>query len=260
VIPINVVTANPFSSPADAAPMPMNPRKPVNGIIATKVVVKAVTIMKRAFLIRCFSDSNLSRASSRIINWLSIPVPMAAMIPAIDGRSRFQLINAATPRIIRTSDSDTVISASDVFIFLYRMNTTRETAAIAKSPAKRICFVNCSPRFGEILSIFTISSLNGREPVIRIVWSFFISSFADSIASFLVAPEPEPDIWIWVATFPFRSAPMFNDDVSFPSMKKSSCLLRYEPLIDNLSVMSACFWAASSLRKITNLKLHASLS
>ena len=42
VIPIKVVTANPFKSPADAAPIPMKPRNPVSGIIATNVVVKAV--------------------------------------------------------------------------------------------------------------------------------------------------------------------------------------------------------------------------
>jgi len=60
VIPINVVTANPFKSPAEAAPIPMKPRNPVSGIIATNVVVNAVTMMKRAFLIRCVIDWFLS--------------------------------------------------------------------------------------------------------------------------------------------------------------------------------------------------------
>ena len=224
--------------------MPMKPKNPVSGIIATKVVVKAVTIMKSAFLIRAFIDSRLSCASSRMINCESIPVPIAAMIPAIEGRSRFQPISAAVPRIIRTSERETVTRAKDALIFLYRMKTTIETAMIAKSPARRICFVNCSPRFGDILSIFTISNLKGRDPVIRIVWSCFISCFVASIASFLVAPCPDPDIEICVATWPFREVPMFRDDVGFPSMKKSSFLLRYccpfSPVtVDKFFVMSA---------------------
>jgi len=139
VIPINVVTAKPFRSPADAAPIPMNPKNPVSGIIATNVVANAVTIINSAFLIRCLIDSNLSRASSRMISCESIPVPIAAITPAIDGRSRFQPIRAATPRMIRTSDSDTVTSASEIFILLYLTKTTIETARIAKSPAIRIC-------------------------------------------------------------------------------------------------------------------------
>ncbi len=226
VIPINVVTANPFKSPADAAPIPIKPKNPVKGIIATNVVVKAVTIMKSAFLIRCTIDSSLSRASSKMISCESIPVPIAAMIPAMEGKSRFQLIRDAVPKIIRTSESETVTRARDALIFLYRMKTTIETAIIAKSPANRSCFVNCSPRFGEILSIFTISSLKGREPVIRIVCSFFISVLADSIASFRVVPEPEPDIEICVATDPFKDEPIFREDVSLSSIKKSSFLLR----------------------------------
>lgn len=138
--------------------MPMKPRKPVRGIIATKVVVKAVTMIKRAFLIRALIDSCLSWASSRIINCESIPVPIAAMIPAIEGRSRFHPTRDAVPRMINTSDKETVTRAREALIFLYRTKTTIETAMIAKSPASRICFVNCSPRFGEIWSIFTISS------------------------------------------------------------------------------------------------------
>jgi len=148
------------------------------------------------------------------------------MIPAMDGRSRFQLISDAVPRIIRTSESETVTRAIDAFIFLYLMKTIMETAAIAKSPASRSCFVNCSPRFGEILSIFTISNWKGSEPVIRIVCSCFISSFAASIASFLSSPCPEPDIEICVVTEPFRDVPMFKDWVSLSSIKKSSFLLR----------------------------------
>ena len=194
VIPINVVTAKPFSKPAEAAPIPMKPKKPVKGIRATNVVVNAVTIMNNAFLILCFIDSFLSCASSKITSWESIPVPIAAMIPAIEGRSRFQLIKVATPRMIRTSDRETVIRAIDAFIFLYLIKTIRETAMTANKPARRVCFVNCSPNLGEILSIFTISNLYGREPVIKIVWSFFISAFVLSIASFLVIPISEPEI------------------------------------------------------------------
>ena len=49
VIPISVVTAKPFNNPADAAPIPMKPKNPVRGIIATNVVVNAVAIMNSAF-------------------------------------------------------------------------------------------------------------------------------------------------------------------------------------------------------------------
>lgn len=204
----------------------MKPRNPVRGIIATNVVVKAVTIINNAFLILCLIDSLLSCASSKIIICESIPVPIAAIIPAIEGRSKFQPIREAVPRIIRTSDSETVTSARDAFIFLYLTNTTIETAMIAKSPANKSCLVNWSPRFGEIWSIFTISSLKGREPVIRIVCSCFISAFADSIASSRVVPLPDPEIEICVVTEPFRDVPMFRDDVNLLSMKKSSFLLR----------------------------------
>ena len=158
VIPMIVVTAKPFRSPAEAAPMPMNPRSPVSGRSATVVVAKAVVIMNNAFLIRCAIDALLSRASSKMINWESIPVPIAAMIPAIEGRSRFHPIRAATPRMIRTSDRETVTSAKDTLIFLYLMKTKRETATIANRPASKICLVNVSPRVAEILSIFTISN------------------------------------------------------------------------------------------------------
>ena len=102
VIPIKVVTAKPFNRPAEAAPMPMKPKSPVNGIIATNVVVKAVTMMKSAFLILWETDSWWSLASSKIINCESIPVPIAAIIPASEGRSKFHLIKEATPRIINT--------------------------------------------------------------------------------------------------------------------------------------------------------------
>ena len=142
VIPINVVTAKPFSNPADAAPIPMKPNKPVNGSNATVVVAKAVAIIKRAFFTLWIIDSNLSRASSRMISCESIPVPIAAMIPAIEGRSRFQPISEATPSIISTSDNETVTKAMETFIFLYLTKMTIDTAMIAKSPAIRICFMN----------------------------------------------------------------------------------------------------------------------
>ena len=137
----------------------MKLKNPVSGMSATKVVAKAVMIMNNAFLIRCLIDSLLSRDSSRMISWESIPVPIAAMIPAMDGRSRFHLISVANPRMIRTSESETMISANAVLIFRYLMKTMSETAAIAKSAAIRICLVNCSPSRGEILSNFSISSL-----------------------------------------------------------------------------------------------------
>ena len=66
-IPMIVVIAKPFRRPADAAPIPMNPRSPVNGINATVVVANAVAIINRAFLILALAESLLSLASSRIV-------------------------------------------------------------------------------------------------------------------------------------------------------------------------------------------------
>lgn len=151
--------------------MPMNASQPVRGISAARVVRNAVKIILKAFLILCFSDSIVVFDSSRMISWLSIPVPIAAMIPAIAGRSRVRTWRkrAANPRMIRTSDREVRINAKDILIFLYLMNTRMETARIANAAARRICFVKFSPRFGEILSIFSICSLNGREPVMRTV-------------------------------------------------------------------------------------------
>ncbi len=44
--------------------------------------------------------------------------------------------------------------------------------------------------------------------------------------SCLVAPVPEPEIEILVATVPFRLTPIFNEEVSKSSIKKSNCLLK----------------------------------
>ena len=139
VIPMIVVTAKPFRRPTEAAPMPMNPSNPVNGRSATVLVANAVAIINNAFLILCAIDSLLSRASSKIINCESIPVPIAAIIPAIEGKSKFHPINVATPRIIRTSERETVTNAKETLIFRYLMKTKRETAMIANNPASIIC-------------------------------------------------------------------------------------------------------------------------
>ena len=56
------------------------------------------------------------------------------------------------------------------------------------------------------------------------------------------------EIEICVATCPFSDVPMLRDVVDCSSMKKSSFLLRYDPLIDSVSVISACLCAAASLR------------
>ena len=178
--PVRVMSAKPFSNPAETAPIPMKVSQPVRGIKAARVVKNAVKIILNAFLILCFRDSIFALDSSKIINWLSIPVPIAAMIPAMAGRSRVKtcLNSAANPRIIKTSERDVKISANDIFIFLYLMKTKIETARIANTAAFKICFVKSSPRLGEILSSFSIVSLNGREPVFKIVCNFFISIFA----------------------------------------------------------------------------------
>ena len=159
LIPINVVTAKPLSNPAPAAPMPMNPKAPVNGTRETKAVAKEVKIINNAFFIRSLREINLKPDSSRITICESTPVPIVAIIPAIDGRSRFHLISAAKPRIIINYEKEVAKSAKEIFIFLYITRIISETARIANNPAIKTAFVNSLPSKGDIVSNFTISSL-----------------------------------------------------------------------------------------------------
>jgi hypothetical protein len=140
VIPINVVIANPFRRPALTAPTPRKLTHPVKGTKATNVVANAVKIINRAFLIFCFIDSPFCFASSRITNWLSIPVPIVAIIPAILGKSKFHFIKDATPKIIKTSQKETATKANEVFRFRYLTKTKIKTEIIANNPALRIFF------------------------------------------------------------------------------------------------------------------------
>ena len=125
--------------------------------------------MNNALLILCFKEIVDVWASSRIIICESTPVPIAAIIPAIEGRSRFLLNSAETPRMIATSDRLVRITARDNFIFLYLKNIINPTANIDAIPAIKIVLMNSFPKSGEIVSSFSICSLKGSEPVIMTV-------------------------------------------------------------------------------------------
>ena len=150
--------------------------------------------MYRARLILSVRDSVEVLDSSKIIIWESTPVPMAAMIPAMAGRSRFLANRAETPRMMRTSERLVSKTARESFMFLYLIRTTIPTARIAASPARKIVFMNSLPRSGLIVSSFSICNLKGRDPEISTVWSCFIWFSASSYASSLVKPVPDPEI------------------------------------------------------------------
>ena len=130
--------------------------------------------MYNALLILCFNEIEEVWASSKIIICESTPVPIAAMIPAIEGKSKFLLNNAETPKMIATSDKLVNITARDNFIFLYLKNIINPTAKIDAIPAIKIVFMNSFPSNGEIVSSFSICNLKGSEPVIITVWSCFM--------------------------------------------------------------------------------------
>ena len=67
VMPISVVTAKPFSKPAPAAPIPINPKNPVNGTRETKAVANDVKIMKSALEILSFNESDFCLLDSSSI-------------------------------------------------------------------------------------------------------------------------------------------------------------------------------------------------
>ena len=136
------------------------------------------------------------------------PVPIPAIIPAIEGASRFQLIKAATPKVINTSENIVMITESVIFIFLYLIKRITEIIRKTTNASKTMFFVNSFPRAGEIVSSFTTSSLYGRLPVIKIVCSLFMFSSAFLKASSCVVPVPGPDIETWVVTLPLRLSPM----------------------------------------------------
>ena len=105
VIPIMEVIAKPLKRPAPAQ---------YNGRSANKEVRYAVMTTKRALL--SLFDMFVSfpvLASSKITICWSIPVPIVARIPAIDGRSKFHFINEATPRIINNSEKEVSNTAKE---------------------------------------------------------------------------------------------------------------------------------------------------
>ena len=169
VIPISEVIAKPCNKPAPAAPIPRNPTAPVSGTRETNAVANDVKIMNNAFLIFTARDSAFPLDSSRITIWESTPVPIVAIIPAIEGRSRFHFIRAAIPRMIISSEKDVTSKAKEIRIFRYLMKIIKETARIANNPPVKTSFINASPRTGEIRSILTIFNLKGRLPVFIMV-------------------------------------------------------------------------------------------
>ena len=103
-IPIIVVIANPFNSPAPAH---------INGSNETNVVKYAPKMIVNALFSLCFRLNTFWLVSSIKMIKSSIPVPIVAKIPAIPGRSRFHLINAAIPKTIDVFSYDRSLTSSD---------------------------------------------------------------------------------------------------------------------------------------------------
>ena len=103
-----------------------------------------------SFSVAVFS-SPLS-AWSIIIIWLSMPVPIVAIMPAIAGRSIVQLIIAAMPRIIRISLAEIIIIGTTTLALLYLKPTTTTMPNSATVPARRAFFRKPSPSVGDMLS------------------------------------------------------------------------------------------------------------
>jgi len=110
--PMMVVTANPLTSPAPAFQ---------SGIMAAIMVNADPKMILNARLIFCFQLRNsvsLRSASSVMMIWSSTPVPTAAMIPAMLARSRFQLMSAATPRVMSISLLTMIMMGNAILSFL----------------------------------------------------------------------------------------------------------------------------------------------
>ncbi len=146
-----VVNAKPLNRPAPAQ---------YSGIIAATRVRYAERIIEEALLILSLIPAErLLLASSRIMICWSTPVPIVAKIPAIEGRSRFQPIKEATPRMMINSEKEVKSRARDALIFLYLTRTIKDTKTMAEIIATNIAFMNPFPKDGEIVSSFTISNL-----------------------------------------------------------------------------------------------------
>ena len=151
VIPMIVVIAKPFSNPAPAD---------IKGSKETRAVKYAPRIIANALFSLCFKLKDVfCLASSSIIICWSIPVPIVAKIPAILGKSKFQSMKEAIPRIIIISDMLVKTNAKEDLKFLYLKNIIKETAISATNPARKIDLMNSFPKSGEIISSFTISNL-----------------------------------------------------------------------------------------------------
>ena len=148
---IIVVSANPLNNPAPAQN---------RGSIAAIIVKKAPTMINKAlFILSLMPDKSVATDSSIITIWSFTPVPMPAIIPAMLGASRFHLINAAIPKVIKASENIVKITAEVILSFLYLIKRTIETAAKTINPRTIIFVVNSFPRDEEIVSSLAISNL-----------------------------------------------------------------------------------------------------
>ena len=135
-----VVNAKPDRTPIPVTPLVI-PTYARGNIAATKVAAEA-NIMKNALLILNLSAvavllvaTPFFSTSSVIIIWSSTPVPMAARIPAIAGRSIVQCITEATPRMSTSSAKLVIIIGITSIGVLYRMNTITAITRSASIPA-----------------------------------------------------------------------------------------------------------------------------
>jgi len=213
VMLIIVVIANPFSSPAV---------ENVSGIMLTKLVMKAATITRNAFLILFLTVvSSFFRSpfsiSSVIIIWSFRHVPMLAIIPAIAGKSSVIFIIDEMPSVLITSIITIDIIGSDTLKFLYLSPITRATVIIAVMNTVAMLLANPSPIAGDSDSILAIVSFTGRLLDCSIACSFLISSWA----SFIVALMPV--ILALVSTSPFTLSGSLSEPscISSPSSDNS---------------------------------------
>ena len=119
VTPKIVVSAKPLNNPAPAQN---------NGNIAAIIVKNAPIIMKKAlFIFSPIPIFAVETASSIITIWSLTPVPIPAIIPAIDGASKFHFISEAIPKVINASENIVKITDNVIFIFLYLTKIRIET-------------------------------------------------------------------------------------------------------------------------------------
>ena len=113
-----------------------------------------------------------------------------------------------------------------ILTLLYLTMTTNVTAIIDKILISIALAKNSRPNEGERVSVLIISSLTGRLPVIRTVWSCFMFFWASCIAADLSTPDPLPEIEMSVDALPLSSEDICNVSTRTSSKYKSSFLLK----------------------------------